>query len=134
METIVFVFRGREVLIKVVAIVVPTYNISDNIIISQEAIHTIKNTESKQGFMIVKVDLEKAYNRVRWDFLEDTLYETGLLVSLIRTIVGCVTSSSMQLLWNGALTDSFTPTRGVRQGSPIHISFCSRYGVSRSPD
>lgn len=31
-------------------------NISDNIIIAQESIHTMKTTKSKKGWMVVKVD------------------------------------------------------------------------------
>ncbi|KAG8501797.1 hypothetical protein CXB51_004740 [Gossypium anomalum] len=37
-------------------------NILDNIIVAQEAIHTMKNAKSKKRWMAVKLDLEKAYD------------------------------------------------------------------------
>ncbi|KAA3467146.1 reverse transcriptase [Gossypium australe] len=40
-------------------------NISENIIIAQEAMHTMNTTKSKKYWMAVKVDLEKAYDRIR---------------------------------------------------------------------
>lgn len=69
--------------------------------------------------MAVKVDLEKAYDWIRWDFLSDTLLDAELSHSLIKAIMACVTSVSMQLLWNGAISKSFIPTRGFRQGDPL---------------
>lgn len=84
---------------------IPSCNISYNIVTAQEAIHRMKTMKSRVGWFAVKVDLEKAYDRVRWDFLNDTLHDVGLLSSLIRVIMHCVTSSSIQLLWNGMLTD-----------------------------
>lgn len=65
------------------------------------------------------MDLEKAYDRVCWDFLRDTLLDAGLLGSLVGTIMCCVFSSSIQLLWNGNLSEEFVPSRGLRQGDPL---------------
>lgn len=39
-------------------------NISDNIIIAQEAIHTMKSMKGKTYKMSLKVDLEKPYDKV----------------------------------------------------------------------
>ncbi|XP_016755219.1 uncharacterized protein [Gossypium hirsutum] len=52
-------------------------NIADNIAISQEAIHCLKKFKGKMFGMALKIYLEKAYERVWWDFLEDTLIEVG---------------------------------------------------------
>lgn len=44
--------------------------------------------------MILKTDLEKAYDRLNWDFLQDTLYMAGFLGQLVNVIMGCVSSTS----------------------------------------
>lgn len=33
--------------------------------------------------------------------------------------MACITTASMNVLWNGEVTDDFTPTRCIRQGDPI---------------
>ncbi|KAA3462751.1 RNA-directed DNA polymerase (Reverse transcriptase) [Gossypium australe] len=60
-----------------------------------EAIHTMKHTKGKQKWMAVKVDFKKAYDRVKCDFLKDTLYEVGLPTPLNRIIMSCVSTSLM---------------------------------------
>lgn len=50
----------------------------DNIVVVQEAVHSIKRKQGRKGWMLLKLDLEKAYVRIRWDFLEDTLIAARL--------------------------------------------------------
>lgn len=38
------------------------------------------------GFMAIKVDLKKAYDRLRWDFIKDTLYDAKFSPGLIKFI------------------------------------------------
>lgn len=97
---------------------VPGRHSYDNIVIAQKVFHSMIIKKGKRGFVVIKVDLEKAYDRLRWEFLEDTK-EVGLSPHFIRLIMSCVTSASMEILFNGARTDLFIPTRGVRQGDPL---------------
>lgn len=97
-------------------ILVSTSKSMDNIMIAQEVIHMMKQTKGSQGWITVKVNLEKAYDRVRLDFLCDTLADTRIPSSLLRAIMVCVSSASMQLLWNGSMSSLFVPIMGVRQG------------------
>ncbi|KAA3474677.1 AP-1 complex subunit gamma-2-like [Gossypium australe] len=55
----------------------------DNIMVAQEAIHSIQSFEGRNYDMALKIDLEKVYDRVRWNFLEDTILEAGLPSLLI---------------------------------------------------
>ncbi|CAA0806287.1 Unknown protein, partial [Striga hermonthica] len=98
---------------------IPGRHITDNIVIAQELIHTMRNLSGKKGYMVVKVDLEKAYDYLSWEFLESTLTLAGFPRAFVTSIMTCVTSASMQLSWNGCPSEEFTPTRGVRQGDPI---------------
>lgn len=91
----------------------------DNIVVVQEAVHSMRRKKGRKGWMLLKLDLEKAYDRIRWDFLEDTLLATGLSERWSRWIMQCVTGPEMNLLWNGERTPAFTPMRGLRQGDPL---------------
>lgn len=51
----------------------------NNIVIAQEVIHTMRIKKGKMGWMVVKVDLEKAFDRHSWKFIENTLEDAGLL-------------------------------------------------------
>ena len=44
---------------------VPGRQITENIVMAQEIIHTMRNKRGKIGQMAIKVDLEKAYDRLR---------------------------------------------------------------------
>lgn len=92
---------------------------SDNIIIAQEVIHSMRSKKGAQGWMMIKVDLEKAYDRLEWSFIRETLLLTGIEMWFVETIMACVSSSSFQVLWNGEATSTFLPSRGIRQGDPI---------------
>lgn len=87
--------------------------------IAQEAIQSFKKKKGKKGALIAKIDLEKAYDRVDWDFLREVLISVGMTDPLIAVIMGCIQSTKISVLWNGERLDSFTPECGLRQGDPL---------------
>lgn len=94
-------------------------SILENIIITQEVVHSMRTKQGAGGWMAIKIDLEKAFDRLKWEFIEDTLFNANLPPRLVRLIMSCLTTSSMQVLWNGKASQSFQPQRGVRQGDPL---------------
>ncbi|KAK7275172.1 hypothetical protein RIF29_16281 [Crotalaria pallida] len=91
----------------------------DNVIILKEVVHSIKNLKGRKGFMVVKLDLEKAYDRLRWDFIRETLELVGIPANFINIIMHCISSSSMCVNWQGDLSNVFYPATGIRQGDPL---------------
>ena len=86
---------------------VPGRHITDNIIITQEVVHSMRTMKGRDGFMAVKVDLEKAYDRLGWNFIADTLNDIGIPGRLISVIMKCLTGTTMQIRWNGDVTEAF---------------------------
>ncbi|KAA3485152.1 reverse transcriptase [Gossypium australe] len=61
-------------------------NIIDNIIIAQEIIHFMR-IQNKKKWITIIIDLETAYDRVRWDFINATLLATGIPDYLRKVIM-----------------------------------------------
>lgn len=69
--------------------------------------------------MIVKINLEKSYDRVDWEFLEEVLREVGFATRLVQVILNCIKSTHISTIWNGDRLQEFQPQRGLRQGDPL---------------
>ena len=91
--------------------------ITDGIIVAQEVIHSLKNV-SNQG-MIIKLDLEKAYDHLSWAYLEGILKAHGFDERWVKWILSMVSTPVMSVMLNGTPTEAFNPSRGLRQGDPL---------------
>lgn len=91
----------------------------DNAIVYQEFVHSMRLTKARKGAALIKVDLDKAYDRMERRFVEDTLEDAGLPCQLRDVIMQNISCGSCHLLWNGELTDIIKPSRGLCQGDPL---------------
>jgi len=99
---------------------VPGRLILDNTILAYEAFHFLKNHKNKKkGVVGIKLDMEKAYDRVEWNFLETTMLTMGFPPKLVSTIMKCVKSVTFSVLINGQPSKVFKPQRGIRHGDPL---------------
>ncbi|GJT52692.1 RNA-directed DNA polymerase, eukaryota [Tanacetum coccineum] len=73
----------------------------------------------KKQALIFKVDFEKAYDSVRWDFLDDVLYNFGFGNKWRAWIQSCLRSSRGSILINGSPTEEFQFFKGLKQGDPL---------------
>ncbi|GKB47967.1 RNA-directed DNA polymerase, eukaryota [Tanacetum coccineum] len=69
--------------------------------------------------MIFKVDFAKAYDSVRWDYLDDVLISFGFGPKWRSWIRGSLSSGKASILVNGSLTTEFHLYRGLKQGDPL---------------
>ncbi|KAL5556485.1 hypothetical protein UlMin_038721 [Ulmus minor] len=92
--------------------------ISDNAIIGFECLHALKRRRSKKkGFLALKLDMAKDYDRVEWSFIWGAMKKLGFSKGWIKKIMACVTSVYYSLLINGEKVDLINPSRGMRCGS-----------------
>jgi len=89
----------------------------DSVLMANEAVEELRK-KGKSG-LCLKLDFEKAYDSIRWEFLYDMLHRMGFHNLWILWIKGCLESASVSVLVNGSPTEEFKPSRGLRQGDPL---------------
>ena len=69
--------------------------------------------------MLCKLEIEKAYNHVNWEFLMFLLQQCGFSEKWRRWIKCCISTVKFSILINGCPSDFFGSSRGLRQGDPL---------------
>lgn len=92
-------------------------SILDSVIIIQELIYYVQRNESQ--CMLVKIGIQKAYDKANWGFLCKFMEAFGFSKKWIYLILNCISTPKISILINGYPKVFFSISRGIRQGDPI---------------
>ncbi|KAL0292691.1 UNVERIFIED_CONTAM: Retrovirus-related Pol polyprotein from type-2 retrotransposable element R2DM [Sesamum radiatum] len=97
---------------------VPGRSIADNILLAQELMAGYNQSRLPQRCTI-KVDIQKAYDSVHWDFVLESLRIFNFPSRFISWIEQCLTTPTLSISLNGSVHGFFKGARGLRQGDPM---------------
>ncbi|GJR98227.1 RNA-directed DNA polymerase, eukaryota, reverse transcriptase zinc-binding domain protein [Tanacetum coccineum] len=72
-----------------------------------------------KALMVFKVDFEKAFNSLRWDYLDVIMEKLGFGFKWRMWIFGCLKNFRASILINGSPTPELDMFNGIRQGDPL---------------
>ncbi|RVW51280.1 Transposon TX1 uncharacterized 149 kDa protein [Vitis vinifera] len=91
--------------------------ILDAVLIANEIVD--ERRRSGEEGVVFKIDFEKAYDHVKWDFLDHVLEKKGFSPRWRKWMSGCLSSVSYAILVNGSAKGWVKASRGLRQGDPL---------------
>ena len=92
-------------------------NILGRVVILHETVHEL-HRKNLSG-VIIKIDFEKSYDKVRWDFLFQTLRLKGFSLKWIEWIRSFISGGSVAINVNDEVGPFFQTKKGLRQGDPL---------------
>lgn len=95
----------------------PGRNIMEGVVILHETIHEIHR--KRRDGVILKLDFEKAYDKVDWRFLQQTLKMKGFSPKWCEWIDMIVRGGSVAVKVNEDMENFFQTKEGLRQGDPL---------------
>ncbi|RVW82108.1 Transposon TX1 uncharacterized 149 kDa protein [Vitis vinifera] len=91
--------------------------ILDAVLIANEALDS-RLKDNVPG-LLLKLDIEKAFDHVNWNFLIDVMSRMGFGHKWINWMKWCWSTATFSILINGCPTGFFRSSRGLRQGDPL---------------
>lgn len=71
------------------------------------------------SYVVIKVDMSKAYDRVEWSFVDHVMDMMGFGSRWRSQILNCIFSASYYVLINKVSHPTFLPQRELRQVDPL---------------
>lgn len=96
---------------------VPKRNITSNLAIIRDIIWYTKERGGRLA--LISLDFEKAFDRVSYDFLFESLVKLGFPQDFVKWIKLAYTECKNQILVNGFFTEEVKLGSGVKQGCPL---------------
>jgi len=96
----------------------PGRNISDAIMLTQELIHN-NHLSTGPAKYATKIDLRKAFDTMRWEFILAELKAIAIPQCMIDWIQLCISTTHYIVIINGELHGFFNSSRGIRQDDPL---------------
>ena len=91
--------------------------ILDVVLIANEIIDSM--LRRKDCGLICKLDIEKAYDNINWEFVYQVLDIMGFGRQQISWIKWCISTASFSVFFNGIPVGFFQSSRGLRQSDPL---------------
>ncbi|XP_056697428.1 uncharacterized protein [Spinacia oleracea] len=83
-----------------------------NIMVVQDLLKHYGRKGAKPGCMM-KIDLQKAYDTVDWEFLQEMMNQLGFPGDFVDLVMECVTTPKFSLMLNGTMHGFFKSKRGL---------------------
>ncbi|KAL9841022.1 putative RNA-directed DNA polymerase [Arabidopsis thaliana] len=90
----------------------------ENVLLATELVHGY-NKKNIEPSAMLKVDLRKAFDSVRWDFILSALRAINVPDKFAGWVFECMSTASFSVTLKGHSAGYFRSTKGLRQGDPM---------------
>ncbi|CAI8611266.1 unnamed protein product [Vicia faba] len=79
---------------------IPKRSIHENIVMTNEMVHSMNKLKGNKDFFAIKLDLSKAYD-MSWSFIKKVMQQVGIPEKINQIILHCISTVKINVLWQG---------------------------------